>query len=62
MTPRTFRDPLWYRWVVNYRDSRGKIQQTMIDSTTHKDALIAARVAYPKGSDFTAIKLSTRPL
>lgn len=53
---------LWYRWVVNYRDSRGKIQQTMVDSTTHKDAIIAAQVSHPKGSEFTATKLSARPL
>jgi hypothetical protein len=53
---------LWYRWAVNYRDRRGKIQQTLVDSTTHQDAIIAAQIDHPKGRDFTAIKLSTRPL
>ena len=57
-----YRDPLWYRWIVNYRDKRGKIQHTLIDSTTHRDAIIAAQVSHPTGSDFSAIKLSTRPL
>lgn len=53
---------LWYRWAVNYRDKRGKIQQTLIDSTTHQNAIVAARTAHPTGRDFTAVKLSTRPL
>ena len=53
---------LWYRWTVNYRDNRGKIQQTLIDSTTHSNAIVAAQVAHPKGREFTAVKLSTKPL
>ena len=56
------RSPLWYRWVVNYRDRSGKIQQTIVESTTHRDAIVAASVAHPTGHDFTATKLSTRPL
>jgi len=52
----------WYRWLVNYRDSRGKIQQTQVDSTTRRDAIAAASVGHPTGRDFTAAKLSTKPL
>jgi len=59
---RKIRDPLWYRWAVNYRDTRGKIRQELVDSTTHKDAIIAARVMHPTGRDFAATKLSTKPL
>lgn len=56
------KSPLWYRWVVNYRDRRGIIHQTIVDSPTHRDAVVAASVAHPTGRDFTATKLSTRPL
>ena len=56
------RGPLWYRWTVNYRDARGKIRQEIVDSTTHQDAIIAARVLHPNGRDFAATKLSTKPL
>ena len=52
----------WYRWAVNYRDTRGRLHQTIVESTTHRDAIIAAHVAHPTCHDFTAIKLSTRPL
>lgn len=55
-------DPLWYQWAVNYRDTRGKIRQDIIDSTTRQDAIIAARVMHPAGRDFTATKLSAKPL
>lgn len=53
---------LQYRWAVNFCDKRGKFQQTMIDSTSLRDAIVAAQVAHPKGRDFTATKLSVRPL
>jgi hypothetical protein len=53
---------LKYRWAVDYRDTRGKIQQTMIDSTSLRNAIVAAQVAHPRGRDFTATKLSARPL
>jgi hypothetical protein len=56
------KSPLWYRWAVNYRDRRGKIHQTIVESTSHRDAIVAASAAHPAGRDFTAIKLSTRPL
>lgn len=59
---RKSRDPLWYEWAVNYRDARGKIRQDIIDSTTRQDAIIAARVMHPAGRDFTATKLSAKPL
>ena len=55
-------DMPWYRWIVNYRDKRGNIHQTIVESTSHQDAIVAARVAHPAGHDFTAIKLSTKPL
>jgi hypothetical protein len=57
-----FRDPLWYRWLVNYRDKRGRLHQTLVESTTHRDAIIAAQMSHPAGHDFTATKLSSRPL
>jgi hypothetical protein len=59
---RKFRDPLWYRWAVNYRDTSGKIRQEIVDSTTHKDAIVAVHVMHPNGRDFTATKLSSEPL
>jgi hypothetical protein len=43
----------------------GRLRQTMIDAITHRDAIVAASVtppAHPTGHDFTAAKLSTRPL
>lgn len=52
----------WYRWAVNYRDKRGKIHQTIVESTSRQDAIVAARVAHPTGHDFTATKLSTKSL
>ncbi len=55
------RSPLWYRWAVNYRDTRGKIQQEVVESTTHKDAIAAVHVMHPTGREFTATKLSTKP-
>jgi hypothetical protein len=51
----------WYRWAVNYREG-SRIRQEVVESTTHRDAIIAARMMHPRGSDFAAIKLSTRPL
>lgn len=60
--PPTFQTPKWYRWIVNYRDKRGHLHQTIVESTTHQDAIIATQVAHPAGHDFTAIKLSTQPL
>jgi hypothetical protein len=59
---RKFRDPLWYHWAVHYRDRRGELHQTIVESTTRRDAIIAASVMHPTGHDFTATKLSTRPL
>jgi hypothetical protein len=53
---------LQYRWAVNFCDSRGKFQQKMIDSASLRDAIVAAQVAHPKGRDFTATKLSVRPI
>lgn len=53
---------LQYRWAVNFCDNSGRFQQTMIDSTSLRDAITAAQVAYPKGRDFTATKLSVRPI
>lgn len=53
---------LWYRWSVNYRDARGRIRQEIVDSIAHQDAIVAARVMHPTGRDFTAVKLSTRPI
>jgi hypothetical protein len=53
---------LKYRWAVNYCDNRGKFQQTLIDSTSLRDAIIAAQAAYPRGRNFTATRLSARPI
>jgi hypothetical protein len=47
---------------VNYRDSRGNIHQTTVDAATHDEAIVTAQKSRPAGRDFTAIKLSTRPL
>ncbi len=53
---------LKYRWAVNFCDNSGKFQQTMIDSTSLRDAIVAVQGRHPKGRDFTATKLSVRPL
>jgi hypothetical protein len=53
---------LGYRWVVSYRDGRGRPHQTMIDSTSQRAAIVTAQTAHPTGRDFTATKLSARPL
>jgi hypothetical protein len=47
---------------VNYRDRRDTIHQTIVDAPTHRDAVVAASVAHPTGHDFTATKLSSKPL
>lgn len=55
------RSVLGYKWAVNYLGSRGKVQQTTVDASSHRSAIVAARAAHPKGRDFTAIRLSARP-
>jgi hypothetical protein len=60
--PAKFKDPLWYLWAVNYRNKRGRIQQLIVEAPTHADAVAAAAVDHPGGFDFTAQKISTRPL
>jgi len=52
-----------YRWLVNYRDGRGQLRQTIVDSTSRHDAILRAQLAHPAGRDFAApTKLSARPL
>ena len=39
------RSPIWYRYSVLYRDTPGgRVKRELIESTTHKDAIIAAQV------------------
>ena len=59
---RQLKGPHWYRWLVNYRDRNGRIQQETVEATTHREALVAGQHVHPTGSDFTAIKFSTKPL
>jgi hypothetical protein len=54
------KSPRWYRWRVNFRES-GRVRSIVVESTTHATAVQAARVDHPRGSDFTAVKESTRP-
>jgi hypothetical protein len=53
---------LKYRWAVGFCNNRGKYRQMMIDSTSLRDAIVAAQAAHPRGRDFTATRLSARPL